>query len=162
MSRLQRHYSQARQKSNSKLLAKTGQKIQNLHLWSVWVSWNYEKVCGSYSRLEQVRHAELWKKRKFKLSVKMDKNWKSFWKTLFQNLYVGTMFWATRSSRLSFMELLYEGLIRKLFIILKSLSNRLTCSTSMSTWKMRMDIVTAVSPSATFVVDETKIGQHSS
>jgi len=32
----------------------------------------------------------------------------------------------------------------------------------MSTWKMRMDIVTAVSPSATFVVDETKIGQHSS
>jgi hypothetical protein len=60
------------------------------------------------------------------------------------------------------MELLYEGLIRKLFIILKSLSNRLTCSTSMSTWKMRMDIVTAVSASATFVVVETKIGQHSS
>jgi hypothetical protein len=55
------------------------------------------------------------------------------------------------------MELLYEGLIMKLFIILKSLSNRLTCSTS-----MRMDIVTAVLPSATSVVDETKIGQHSS
>jgi hypothetical protein len=50
------HSSQARQKSNSKFLVKTGQKIQNLHLWSVWVSWNYEKVCGSYSRLEQVRH----------------------------------------------------------------------------------------------------------
>ena len=32
----------------------------------------------------------------------------------------------------------------------------------MSTWKMRMDIVTVASPSATFVVDETKIGQHSS
>ena len=79
----------------------------------------------------------------------MDKNWKSFWKTLFQNLYVGTMLWASRSSRLSFMELLYEGLM-KLFIILKSLSNRLI-NVDMEDEDGHCDCL-----------DETKIGQHSS